>query len=324
MICATSWVAMAGSETHSYRGASPHTKKETGLAPETEFIVTGGYRVDDLNWNIAGDINGNNPNIISELTWDDLESYQLKFQGRLVWPNLIALRGSLAYGWLFDGKNQDSDYSGDNRTFEYSRSNNTTDDDRVWDASLAVGYPFRFGRTVIGTFTPLAGYSHHEQQLNITDGFQTFATPGVTPPVGPFGGLNSSYDTEWKGPWIGIDLHFRAVEIKTFAHRLETYLTYEYHWVDYEAVANWNLIDNFAHPKSFKHDADGDGYVISAGINCLLDQHWTLNFNFDYQDWSTDNGTIKFFLADGTTHKQQLNEVNWTSYAFMMGLSLRF
>jgi Protochlamydia outer membrane protein len=173
---------MAGSETHSYMSASTHTKKETGLAPETEFIVTGGYRVDDLNWNIAGDINGNNPNIISELTWDDLESYQLKFQGRLVWPNLIALRGSLAYGWLFDGKNQDSDYSGDNRTFEYSRSNNATDDDRVWDASLAVGYPFRFGRTVIGTFTPLAGYSHHEQQLNISDGFQTIATPGVTPP----------------------------------------------------------------------------------------------------------------------------------------------
>ena len=112
---------MAGSETHSYMSASTHTQKETGLAPETEFIVTGGYRVDDLNWNIAGDINGNNPNIISELTWDDLESYQLKFQGRLVWPNLIALRGSLAYGWLFDGKNQDSDYSGDNRTFEYSR-----------------------------------------------------------------------------------------------------------------------------------------------------------------------------------------------------------
>jgi hypothetical protein len=69
--------------------ASTHTKKEAGLAPETEFIVTGGYRVDDLNWNIAGDINGNNPNIISELTWDDLESYQLKFQGRFVWPILL-------------------------------------------------------------------------------------------------------------------------------------------------------------------------------------------------------------------------------------------
>ncbi len=324
MILAASQAAMAGSENHSYIRAATPAAKKTRLGPETEFIVTGGYRVDDLDWNIAGDITGQNPNIISELTWDDLESYQLKFQGGLVWPNLIALRGSFAYGWLFDGKNQDSDYWGDNRTFEFSRSNNTTDDDQVWDASLAVGYPFRFGRTVIGTVTPLVGYSHHEQQLNISNGFQTIATPGVTPPVGPFEGLDSSYETKWRGPWIGIDMHFRAAEIKSFAHRIETYVTYEYHWVDFDADANWNLIDSYAHPKSFQHDANGNGYVISAGINCMLTQYWALNLNFDYQDWSTDSGTIKFYLADGTTHKQQLNEVNWTSYAVMMGLSLRF
>ena len=324
MVFATSQLTMAGSHALSYTSASATANKATRLAPETEFIVTGGYRVDDLDWNIAGDISGQNPNIISELTWDDLESYQLKFQGGLIWPNLIALKGSFAYGWLFDGKNQDSDYWGDNRTFEFSRSNNTTDDDQVWDASLAVGYPFRFGRTVIGTVTPLVGYSHHEQQLNISNGFQTIATPGLTPPVGPFEGLDSSYETKWRGPWIGIDMHFRAAEIKSFAHRIETYVTYEYHWADFEADANWNLVDIYAHPKSFKHDTNGNGYVISAGINCMLTQHWALNLNFDYQEWSTDSGTIKFYLADGTTHKQQLNEVNWTAYAVMMGLSLRF
>ena len=317
-------VTVAGAPTPSYSGASTNIGERIRLRPETELSLTAGYRRDDLDWNIAGDINGNNPNIISELTWDDLESYQIKFQGRLIWPNLIALRGSYAYGWLFDGKNQDSDYFGDNRTGEFSRSNNTTEDDCVWDASLALGYPVRFGRTVIVTLTPLAGYSHHEQQLDITDGYQTIATPGFTPPVGPFEGLDSSYETKWKGPWIGIDLQFRAAKIATFAHRLETYLTYEYHWADFEATANWNLNQNFAHPKSFRHDTDGRGFVIGAGVNCILDEHWALNFSFDYQEWSTDEGTIKFYLADGTTHKQQLNEVNWTAYAFMMGLSLRF
>jgi hypothetical protein len=321
MILPSARVTTAGSTGD----ASAHIKSKAMLSVETEFVLTGGYRVDDLDWNIAGDINGNNPNIISELTWDDLESYQVKFQGSLVWPDLIALRGSLNYGWIFNGKNQDSDYRGDNRTLEYSRSNNSTDDDNVWDASLAVGYPFRFGRTVIATFTPLVGYSHHEQHLNITDGYQTIATPGEeTPPVGPFNGLDSSYDTEWKGPWIGLDLRFKAAEIKAFAHRLETYFTYEYHWTDFEAEANWNLRDDFRHPKSFTHSTDGHGLVIGAGFNLVLNQHWALNVNLDYQDWSTDEGTIKFFLADGTTHKQQLNEVNWTAYALMAGLSLRF
>ena len=318
MILATSQAAMAGSRTRSYMNASTHSEKETRSVLETEFIVTGGYRVDDLDWNIAGDINGNNPNILSELTWDDIESYQVKFQGSLVWPRIIALRGSVNYGWIFDGDNQDSDYLGDNRSFEFSRSNNSTDDGDVWDASIAVGYPFRFGQTVIGTVIPLVGYSHHEQELKITDGYQTI------PSLGSFPGLDSSYDTQWEGPWIGIDLRFKAREIKTFAHRFEAYFTYEYHWADYDAEANWNLRDDLAHPKSFKHHADGSGYVIGAGFNFYLQRNWALNFNIDYQDWSTDDGTIKFFLADGTTHKQQLNEVNWTSYAFMMGLSLRF
>ena len=324
MTLASSQAKMAGAETLAYSGASTGIEKDAGLAPETELTVTGGYRRDDLNWNIAGDINGNNPNIISELTWKDLESWQLKLQGRLIWPNLVALKGALTYGWLFDGRNQDSDYSGNNRTGEFSRSNNTTANEYVWDASLAVGYPIRFGRAVIGTLTPLAGYSQHEQHLKITDGYQTIATPGITPPEGPIEGLDSTYKTRWRGPWLGIDLQFRAAEIHTFAHRLETYLTYEYHWADFEAVANWNLNSDFAHPKSFRHDTTGSGFVFGAGINCMLDQHWALNLGFDYQDWSTHNGTIKFYLADGATHKQQLNAVNWTSYALMMGLTLRF
>ena len=318
MVLLSAQVTIAESTGSSEDDVSAHIKRKTTLPIETEFIFTGGYRRDDLDWNIAGNINGNNPNILSELAWEDIESYQVKFQGSLVWPRIIALRGSVNYGWIFNGDNQDSDYLGDNRTFEFSRSNNSTDDGDVWDASIAVGYPFRFDQTVIGTVIPLVGYSHHEQKLKITDGYQTI------PPQGPFPGLDSSYDAQWEGPWIGIDLRFKAREIKTFAHRFETYLTYEYHWADYDAEADWNLRDDLAHPKSFKHDTDGNGYVIGAGFNFVLHQHWALNFNFDYQDWSTDDGTIKFFLADGTTHKQQLNEVNWTSYALSLGLSLRF
>ena len=154
MVLLSAQVMIAESTGDLKNYASAHIKRKATLPLETEFVFTGGYRSDDLDFNIAGDINGNNPNIISELTWEDLESYQVKFQGSLVWPGIIALKGSANYGWIFNGKNQDSDYGGDNRTFEYSRSNNNTDDNNVWDASLAVGYPFRFGQTVIGTVTP--------------------------------------------------------------------------------------------------------------------------------------------------------------------------
>ncbi len=286
--------------------------------PEIEMIFSGGYRRDDLDWNIGGYIRGQYINVLSELTWDDIESYQVKFQGSLVWPNIIALRCLADYGWIFDGDNQDSDFAGSDRTMEFSRSNNSADDGEVWDVSVAVGYPLRWGRSVIGTFTPLVGYSRHEQNLEITDGFQSI------PPTGAFPGLDSSYDTEWEGPWVGIDLNFRAAAINAFAHRLETFFTYEYHWADYEAEADWNLREDFRHPKSFEHDADGQGWVIRAGLNLVLQRHVALNFNFDYQDWDTDSGTDRIFFPDGTTAKTRLNEVNCTSYAFGLGLSVRF
>ena len=123
--------------------ASMRAEKKKAIPLETDFTLSAGYRRDDLDWNIAGDINGNNPNVLSELTWDDVESYQVKLQGNFVWPNIIALKGYANYGWIFDGDNQDSDYLGDNRTFEFSRSNNNTDDHYVWDASVAIGYPLR-------------------------------------------------------------------------------------------------------------------------------------------------------------------------------------
>ncbi len=318
MIWPSARVTMAESAIPSRYNPAMGAVKEPSRPFEAEFAVTGGYRRDDLDWNIAGNTNGNHPNILSELTWDDVQSYQVKFQGNLVWPSIIALRGTAGYGWIFDGENQDSDYRGDNRTFEFSRSNNSSDKGNVLDASFAFGYPLRFGRAVVGTFIPLVGYSHHEQQFDLTDGCQTI------PDTGPFPGLDSSYDTLWKGPWIGFDLHFKSSEIRALAHRIETYFTYEFHWADYSAEADWNLREDLAHPKSFKHKADGDGYILSSGFNLMLDQRWALNINLDYQDWSTDRGTNKVFFADGKTAETRLNEVNWTSYALMMGLSLRF
>ena len=299
-------------------GSAPARVQTSRFRPEVLMQFDAGYRRDDLDWNIAGDAGGNNPNVLSELTWDDLESWQVKFSSSLIFPNIVALRGYADYGWIFDGKNQDSDYLGDNRTFEFSRSNNKADNGVVWDASLAVGYPFQWNQAVIATFIPLVGYSRHEQNLKITDGDQTI------PDSGPFPGLHSSYDTEWKGPFLGIDMRFKAGKPSNFAERLETYFSYEYHWADYHAKANWNLRDDLQHPKSFEHKADGTGWIIGAGLNVILQRHLALNFDVDYQNWSTEAGNDKVFLANGTTAKTRLNEVNWSTYALSLGLQVSF
>ena len=169
---------------------------------KTTLEFSGGYRTDNLDWNIAGNVNGTDPNVLSELTWSDLEIFQIGVGAKALINKTFYLRGSLSFGWILDGDNQDSDYNGNDRTQEWSRSNNSSDGN-VSDASLGLGYQFKLAS---GRFrlTPLVGYSYSAQYLNITDGVQTVSEPslapaGVTPnPIGPFPGLDSSYDTAWK------------------------------------------------------------------------------------------------------------------------------
>ncbi len=286
----------------------------------TEFDFAVSYRVDDLDWNIAADITGTaTPNILSELTWEDLEIFQLKAKNRTTIGKFVALKGQIAYGWIFEGENQDSDYLGNDRTLEFSRSNNSTDDGDVLDLSGGLGVQFNF-KSDFFSVVPMVGYSYHEQNLKITDGVQTI------PATGPFANLDSSYDTEWYGPWIGVDLIFRSSKKEKNNKPEVTLITgLEYHWAEYEAVADWNLRTDFMHPKSFEHEVDdANGFVFNASLGISVNRYLGFNLGFDYQNWWTDDGIDRIFFSNGTISETRLNEVNWQSYAWSIGAVVSF
>ncbi len=286
---------------------------------ETEFNIFYGYRVDDVDFNIAGDIHGNNPNIISELTWKDVESFEAKVHGKVILMEHIVLEGWTSYGTIFDGEVQDSDYSGNNRTGEFSRSLGTTDEVDNLDISGGIGYRIHFpqGREFFLVddlyMTFLGGYSHHEMELKDRAGIQTI------PNSGPFSfqGTNSIYSPEWEGLWLGLELNGKR-------NKFLGMFRFEYHNVDFSAEANWSLRTDFQHPKSFEHIADGYGLVFNFGMDYEINDNWTINLRADIQDWKTDKGIIRFFLANGGRPVQQLNEVNWESMAIMLGTTYRF
>lgn len=292
-----------------------------------------GYRIDQFDWNIAGNNAGTNPNILSELTWEDLEIYQVQLGSSLTIGNRqrlarVHLLGMLGYGSIFDGENQDSDYAGDNRTLEFSRSNNSADNGSVFDFSVGGGP--EFGRqNDKWRITPLVGFSYHEQNLQMTDGNQTvseqliaddfFSPDQVTlPSLGSFAGLDSRYHSEWYGPWLGLKLIFQPVDRWQLSGNLE------YHWADYYGEANWNLRSDLAHPVSFKHWADGNGLILGAGVKRDFKKVWSFDLSMNYQNWQTDSGTVIVYLSDGTRGGTRLNEVNWESFSVMAGLTRRF
>lgn len=293
-----------------------------GPIRQLELGVGAGYRVDDLDWNKAGLGPTNYVNILSELTWEDLEIYQVRGKGRVSLgrenaPVSFYLRGLAGYGWIVDGENQDSDFEGNDRTLEFSRSNNDAGDGEVLDASIGAGPSLRFGdgRWIV---SPLLGWSYHEQNLTITDGVQVIQTKNPAL-IGPIFGLDSTYETQWWGPWLGLDLEGRA------ARRLRLTGTFEYHWPDYEAVANWNLRSDLAHPKSREHIAkNGEGIVLALAADYSLSRRWSVKLVVDYQDWQMRNGVERIFFASGTIAEDPLNEVNWESFSVNLGVNFRF
>ena len=308
----------------------PHSSMARDRMDSLDLEMNIGSRVDQFDWNIAGDSYGNNPNVLSELTWENLEIAEVNGKGRLIMINNHAPFGGMAkvkvnYGEIQSGDNQDSDYEFDNRIGEWSRSNNRADDGSVFDFTTGAGLVFRSrsGKVMV---SPLAGYSYHAQYLTIHDGYQTISldnpfstsTAYDPPPAGPFAGLDSTYDAVWNSGWIGVDLELSP------ARFLEIHGFVELHSAEYRAEANWNLRSDLEHPVSFKHESNEAAGVVT-GIGAKFGNGPLLvNLDLLYQKWQAKDGIDIFYLNDGKTSTSLLNEVNWESFSVSAGLTVRF
>jgi len=297
-------------------------QKENRRSTRVEIETSYAYRQDNLDWNIAGNLQGENPNILSELTWEDLLIHEMRLAIRTTLNRPFFLKGSIHYGVIVDGDNQDSDYAADDREMEFSRSNNSADKGSTLDGLFGAGYNFRL---FSGRFNviPLVGYSIHQQHLSMTDGYQTITWEGG-PPLGSFDGLDSTYDTQWRGPWVGLDLVLNIKKFAKYLPPLSFFASQEYHWADYYAQADWNLRDDFMHPKSFEHEADGTGSLFCLGVRAYINDRWSLTFGYEEEVWSAEDGIDRVFLADATIISTRLNEVNWQSAVYQVGCSIRF
>jgi hypothetical protein len=158
----------------------------------------------------------------------------------------------------------------------------------------------------------------------MTNGFQTVTNFGFPTDIGPFSGLDSSYDADWYGPWIGLEGAFYDRRANLAASRQEIFGGVELHYAYYDARANWNLRGDFAHPVSFKQESDGYGGVLYIGYKFFFHPRWSLNFIGKYQRWETKPGTHTFLWSDGTSSDTRLNEVNWESVAVTAGVTCRW
>jgi hypothetical protein len=305
-------------------------KKKFSMYGET------GYRKDNLDWSISGFqtpvTDGTNDYIFdtsSALSWKNLNILETKIGADIPIAKIeegnLYLNTSISHGLIFGGENQDSDYfHAGGETLEFSRSDNSANSGSTEDYSLSVNYEIPLKNIHLSekkidkhSITPILGYSIHKQNLRMTNGNQTVNLIG-SGYVGPFSGLNSSYDTNWNGAFLGLALKSEI----TKKHEFEALV--QYHINDYKAEADWNLRADFAHPKSFEHNANATGQTLNLKYKFKPSGNLSYSVALNYKKFSTNQGTDTTFLSDGSSAQVKLDKVNWDSTSLLAGLGYKF
>jgi hypothetical protein len=281
-----------------------------------------GLRTDQLDWNIAGDLAGTNPNIASELKWNNVGFHEARLGFRFIGDQTWYVKGYTSTGWGFQGTNQDSDYNSDDRSLEFSRSTSSSNRSAAEDFSIAVGRQIRVDNRF--GITPLVGFSSHHQNFTITSGTQVLCDASGTPNscnggLGPIAGLNSSFATHWRGPWLGLDLRLAT------SPRWTTYAEAEYHYSYYNGQASWNLREDLQQPISQRQSANGKGTHLGLGVSyALLAPNSFFNIGLSQKTYTTLPGVHNFYLANGTVSSQRLNAANWRSSSVAFGFTSQY
>lgn len=290
-----------------------------------DLSLEGGYREDNLDWSIGS----NEIAKLSELSYKDIEIYEAvtRFTGTLNQGPLAGLYGEAEFRWgsIEDGNETDSDWENpDNPSQKTNFSHSDVKGDDTFDYQLAIGYEFALSDSGI-MLTPLVGYSYHEQNLEIGGGATTLASKfdeggkylESVDVNFPLPSKSAEYDTEWDGFWGGLEFGYSFGKNDISIRAI-------YQDYDYSGEANWILVEELQHPKSFTHDADGDGYKIDAKYQRRIGERWGIVSSLYYLNMETDDGTEIDYLADGTTLRQNFNGADWDSYSISVGAYYEF
>lgn len=273
-----------------------------GRVPDQERVqvqVATGYEVSGLRWSIAGNSAGRNPNVYSELKWRSVSGVAAGVDlSWNLWRKWVVF-GEGRRVFTVSGRVSDTDYGGDNRTNPVYGMGFDSHKGYAYAGVFGVGY--RLWTEGRFRLTPVVGYGWSGQRLSIEEDGSL---------------LNSYYRTWWKGLVVRVLGEWRV------GQRWGLSLKGGYHQVNYRADADWNLIQAFSHPVSFRHWGDGFGVDGKVGMGYVVGPHATLLLAGDYFNWRTGKGIDELYLVSGQVSQTQLNEVVLSGFGVRAGVRL--
>ncbi|WP_258099843.1 hypothetical protein [Marinoscillum pacificum] len=252
--------------------------------------------LEKLSWSIAGNMKGENPNVFSELQWKNVVGVGMTTD------NYVDIHRRFGVGLQADlmrfvsGEVTDTDYEQDNRVNQvfYARE----DANKGFSASLSPLLQFKIVDRSVFQMTIGAGHQWTSKKFYL---------------VNAESNLNSSYQAFWKGPVGKLKSHY-----KLGSFRFQASSTYSQ--VNYNAKANWNLIDEFERPVSFRHEAKGFVWFNELALLYPLKSIFHIKASVKHSYSSTGKGIDILYKVDGSRPRTQLNDV--TNQAMMLSVGV--
>ena len=269
-----------------------------------QMSLSAGRQAENFNWSIAGNISGQSPNVLSELKWRNVSG--LNYSASLQWNfwKKLVLTGGYSRTSVSSGNVSDIDYTADNRT--QPNYNQNFSDNKGYSSAWFAGAGFAIIDNNRIYLTAFAGYGINRQSLFIVD------------LTGQFPNLNSSYDAQWKGPFLKVKSSVRIWR------NLKLAADVTYNQVTYSAQGDWNLISQFQHPASYRHSAKGYGVNFAGNLIYCITARIVINAGYSYFNWQTGNGTDQLYLSSGQVDKTQLNGVYRNGHLIGGGIILLY
>ncbi|MCL7988236.1 hypothetical protein M8998_09830 [Sphingobacterium sp. lm-10] len=264
-----------------------------------------GYGVQNLDWSIAGNLEGTSPNIYSELIWDQVKGVNYGLQGTVrLMPNFhVILEGD--YQQNLRGRARDTDYSGDNRTSPFYDERFSSDEGYFYNYRVSARYTL----PDLGPISPriLLGYEQLGNRLFL------LPLPGDT----ENSDLRTIYQTDWYGGQAALEL---AYQYNAF------YATgsYGFGLYDYKARANWNLIQDFQQPLSFRHTALGLKHNGVVRLGYEVHPMVAIELTGQYSGAFTNTGLDELYTRSRGTLRTRFNGANLSQYSGSLGVRFAF
>lgn len=287
---------------------APISLKAQAAENDVNFIITPsvGYAVEDFVWSIGGkNSQGENVDVLSELKWKKTGGFRTSLKAEFVFVKNFFVRMNKSNTFITSGTVTDTDFGKQNRTDTTFHGQFSSNKGRVRSLDLTVGYKLRFSKNF--TVLPFAGYGNNSQSLYILKDFGNVQ-----------GNLRSTYRTKWNGFIAGSEIDIPITKRVIVAGNIA------YHQLRYAAKADWNLIEAFQHPVSFKHSAKG--YCISNELAVRYRFNLTISASIigNYNYWTTGKGTDTLYLADGNINVTQLNSIFRNGVSISAGIQISF